>query len=226
MTEAREEPGIGDISPVAPAGVTIEPMLLLDSTGSMRWSAEEGKAPTRWEVILEAIGTMVEKLGAEDSQAAAEQAAGEDAGGLMTVTFAVDNVNKIGDLSPSNYREKLGKVELGNTTEIMPGWNALNEVYLEEFGDTPALDRPKMLALVITDGEALDTDQFAAELAKVGKTAFVTLAIMGYGAEHDRALQAYQKVAEGNDHVRVVSFGNTTDPQKLADAAISLVGQA
>jgi hypothetical protein len=100
------------------------------------------------------MGIIVEKLGAEDSQAAAEEEAGEDAGGLMTVTFAVDNVQKIGDLSPDNWREKWSKIRWGNQTEIMPGWNALNEVYLDEFGDTPALDRPKMLALIITDGEA------------------------------------------------------------------------
>jgi len=63
---------------------------------------------------------------------------------------------------------------------------------------------------------------FAAEMAKIGKRAYVVLAIMGYGEEHDRALQVYQRVATGNDHVRVVSFGNTTDPNRIADAILSL----
>ena len=220
----QEEPGIGDISPVAAAGVPKEPMALIDTTGSMTWENEEGSGMARKDVLGEAMGIIVEKLGAEDSQAAAEEEAGQDAGGLMTVTFAVDNVQKIGDLSPDNWREKWSTIRWGNQTEIMPGWNALNEVYLDEFGDTPALDRPKMMALIITDGEARDTDAFAAEMAKVGKSAYIVICIMGYGEEHDRALAVYQKVAEANDHVRVVSFGNSSDPNRIADAVISMVG--
>jgi hypothetical protein len=220
----QEEPGIGDISPVAVPGVEIEPMALIDTTGSMTWPNEEGGQTARKDVLGEAMGIIVEKLGAEDSQAEKEQEAGDDAGGLMTVTFAIDNVQKIGDLSPDNWHEKWNQIRWGNGTEIMPGWNALNEVFLDEFGDVPQLDRPKMLALIITDGEAIDTDAFAAEMLKVGKKAYVVLAIMGYGDEHDRALQAYQNVATQNDHVRVVSFGNTTDPNRIADAVVSLVG--
>jgi hypothetical protein len=220
----QQEPGIGDISPVAAAGVLKEPMALIDTTGSMTWENEEGTGMARKDVLGEAMGIIVEKLGAEDSQAAAEEEAGEDAGGLMTVTFAVDNVQKIGDLSPDNWRQKWSQIRWGNQTEIMPGWNALNEVYLDEFGDTPALDRPKMLALIITDGEAQDTDAFAAEMTKVGKSAYIVIGIMGFGEEHDRALSVYQKVAETNDHVRVVSFGNSSDPNKIADAVVSMVG--
>jgi hypothetical protein len=216
------EPGIGDISPVAAAGVEIEPMALIDTTGSMTWPNEDGGQTARKDVLGEAMGIIVEKLGAEDSQA--EKESGEDAGGLMTVTFAQDNVQKIGDLSPANWRTKWDQIRWGNGTEIMPGWNALGEVYLDEFGDVPQLDRPKMLALVITDGEAIDTDAFAEEMRKVGNRAYVVLAVMGYGEEHDRALRVYQDVASTNDHVRVVSFGNTTDPNRLADAVVSLVG--
>lgn len=201
-------------------------MALIDTTGSMLWANEENGQTTRKDVLGEAMGVVVEKLGAEDSQAAAEKAAGEDAGGLMTVTFAVDNVQKIGDLSSENWRDKWGKIRWGNGTEIMPGWNALNEVFLDEFGDVPQLDRPKMLALVITDGEAQDTDAFATELSKVGKRAYVVLAIMGYGDEHDRAKTVYEQVAAANDHVRVVSFGNSSDPTKIANAILSLAGVA
>lgn len=219
------EPNIGDISPVAAAGVPKEPMALIDTTGSMTWPNEEGGSSSRADVLGEAMGMIVDKLAAEDSQAESEKEAGEDAGGLMTVTFAKNNVHKIGDLSPANWRQKWGQIQWGNQTEIMPGWNALTEVYIDEFGDTPALDRPKMMALIITDGEAEDTDAFAAEMAKVGKSAYVVIALMGFGEEHDRAKAVYEQVATTNDHVRVVSFGNTSNPSGIADAVISMVGE-
>jgi hypothetical protein len=215
-------------------------MLLLDTTGSMTWSntgPETSTPPARKDVLGEAMGIIVEKLGALDSQAAAEEAAGEDKGGLMAVTFAagtdysVDEDDhptngKIGDLSVDNWRDKWGRIQWGNTTQIMPGWNALTEVFLDEFGETPALDRPKMLALVITDGEADDTDDFAKEMAKVGKSAYIVIALMGFGQEHDRAQTAYETVAAQNDHVRVVTFGNLTDPGQIADGVISMLGVA
>jgi hypothetical protein len=228
---AVDEPAIGDISAVAPAGVEKEPMLLLDTTGSMTWSntgPSRETAPSRWSILEEVLPAVVTRMTEEDSQRVKEQAeAGdEDEGGLMTVTFAGGQADKIGDISPENMKEQLAAIraKLGGGTEIMPGWNALNEVYLDEFGDTPQLDRPKMLAIVITDGEALDTEDFAAEMQKVGNRAYVVLAIMGYGTEHDQATAAYQKVADANDHVRLVSFGNTTDPDKITDAILSLAG--
>lgn len=229
MSTIQEEPGIGDISPIAAQGVETEPMLLLDTTGSMTWSntgPEQSTPPSRWSVLSESLGDIVTILGEKDSQAEKEKAAGEDAGGLMTVTFAGGAAECIDDLSPENWQTKLGDVErrLGGGTLIMPGWNTLVETYLEEFGETPALDRPKMAALVITDGEANDTDEFAAEMAKVKNRAYVALAIMGYGPEHDRAFEVYKKVAETNDHIRVVSFGNTTSSESITKAVISLLG--
>jgi hypothetical protein len=190
----------------------------------MTWPNEEGGRLSRADVLGEAMGIIVERLSALDSKAEAEQEAGEDAGGLMTVTFAKDNVQKIGDLSTDNWRHKWNQIRWGNQTEIMPGWNALTEVYIDEFGDTPALDRPKLMALIITDGEAADTDAFAAEMRKVGKSAYVVIALMGFGDEHDRAKSVYESVAQTNDHVRVVSFGNTSDPTGIANAVISMVG--
>lgn len=236
----QDEPAIGDISPMAPAGVEKEPMLLLDTTGSMTWSntgPTRETPPSRWSVLSEALGGVVQKMAEEDSQRAKEQAAAgdEDEGGLMTVTFAMGTDfsvdpddeptnGKIGDLSPENWQEKLKAVVLGGGTEILPGWNALMEVYLDEFGDTAAQDRPKILAIVVTDGEATDTEDFASELAKQGNRTYVALCVMGFGDEHDRALKIYQDVAAKNDHVRVLTFGNTTDPDVITNAILGLAG--
>jgi|SRR6185437_2185114 len=220
----RPEPEIGDISPVVPAGVEKEPMLLVDTTGSMSWENQEGSGTSRWDVLTEAIGAIVAKLAAEDSQAAAEKEAGEDAGGLMTVTFAGGNAYNIGDLNPENWREKWNQVQIGGGTAIMPGWEKLQETFMEEFGDVPTMERPQMLALIVTDGEATDTREFASAMERIKGNAHVCLAIMGHGTDHDEALAAYKKVAEGNDHVRVVSFGNATTPTQIADSVISLLG--
>src|SRR5947209_7241383 len=105
----------------------------------------------------------------------------------------------------------------------MPGWEMLVDQYLEEFGDVPKLDRPHLLALVITDGEAQDTDQFAQTLAQAKGGVYVCIAILGFGAEHDKALQAYQNIASQNDHVRVVTFGGETDPNAIADGLLSMI---
>lgn len=217
-----EEPGIGDISPVVPAGTEKEPMLLLDTTGSMSYSNDEADTFKRMDIIGEAIGTVVEKLGAEDSQAAAEAAAGEDAGGVMTVTFADGNAENIGDLSTANWREKWSKIQWGGNTYIMPGWELLVKTYQDEFG-TEGDDRPDMLGLIITDGEANDTDEFAAAIAQATNKTHVVIALLGYGDEHDRALATYQEIAAANTHVRVVTFGNQTDPATISRSVLSLV---
>jgi uncharacterized protein YegL len=204
-------------------GVEKEPMLLLDTTGSMSYPVAEGSSIQRRQVIGEAIGRIVEVLGAEDSQAAKEQAAGEDAGGLMTVTFAGGQAQSIDDLSPANWHQKWNAIQWGGGTVIMPGWEALVDQYMEEFGDVPKLDRPHLLALVITDGEANDTDQFAQTLAQAKGGVYVCIAILGFGQEHDRALQVYKQIEAQNSHVRVVTFGSETDPQTIADGLLSMM---
>lgn len=217
------EPSVNDLSPMLKPGVEKEPMLLLDTTGSMSYPVADGSRIERRQLIGEALGRIVEVLGAEDSQAAKEQASGEEAGGLMTVTFAGGSATCIDDLSPDNWRQKWSQIRWGGGTLIMPGWEALVEQYLEEFGDVPKLDRPHLLALVITDGEAEDTDQFAQTLAQAKGGVYVCIAILGYGHEHDRALEVYKKIEAQNDHVRVVTFGSETNPDTIADGLLSMM---
>ncbi len=221
MTSA--EPSVNDLSPMLKSGVEKEPMLLLDTTGSMSYPAANGSNVERRQVIGEAIGRIVEVLSAEDSQAAREQAAGEDAGGLMTITFAGGTAEDIEDLNPNNWRQKWNAIRWGGGTRIMPGWEMLVDTYLEEFGEVPKQDRPHLLALVITDGEADDTDQFAQTLAQAKGGVYVCIAILGFGTEHDRALQVYKRIEAENPHVRVVTFGGETDPSVIADGLLSMI---
>jgi hypothetical protein len=222
--QTTSEPSVNDLSPMLPAGVENEPMLLLDVTGSMSYPVAEGSSVERRQVIGEALGRVVEILAAKDSQAEAEAAAGSTAGGLMTITFAGGSADNIEDLNPSNWQSKWAAINWGGNTRIMPGWTLLVDTYLEEFGSRPKEDRPHLLGLVITDGEADDSAEFAEQLAKAKGGTYVCVAIVGYGAEHDQALASYQTVAAANDHVRVVTFGSETNPDTIADGIISLIG--
>jgi hypothetical protein len=220
------EPSVNDLRPMLKPGVENEPMLLLDTTGSMSYPVAEGSTVQRREVIGEAIGRIVEQLAAQDSQAAKEQAEGKDAGGLMTVTFAGGSAQCIDDLSPANWRQKWGAIQWGGGTQIMPGWSLLVDTYMGEFGEAPKLDRPHLLGLIITDGEAADTAEFAQTLAQTKGGTYVCVAILGFGPEHDQALAAYRQIAAANDHVRVVTFGSETDPTAIASGLLLLLGQA
>jgi uncharacterized protein YegL len=196
-----------------------EPMLLLDTTGSMNYPTEAGGQTKRRETIQEAIKIVVAELAKEDSQAEHE----EGGGGLRTVTFAGGDAYDIEDLNPDNLHAKWSQIRWGGGTYIMPGLEKLLEVYRDEFGSRPAEQRPTLLALVITDGEAEDTNEFAQAISRVGGSMYVALAIIGFGDEHDRALRAYQQIEARNKHVKVFSFGSETDPSTIAGALLRMI---
>ncbi len=68
----------------AQTGQEKEPMLLLDTTGSMNFGTAENDSTPRRDTIREAISIIVTRLAAADSQAGKEA----EGGGLRTVTFA------------------------------------------------------------------------------------------------------------------------------------------
>lgn len=231
MTTHAPEPTINDLNPVIPAGVPREPIALIDTSGSMTWSATgpgTSDFPLRRDVVGEAMGMLIRALEGQDSQAAAEQAAGdEDRGGLLVHLFA-DQDTELGDLNSANWRDKWGGIRWGGGTRIMSAWQAAQDAYLEEFGQTPVTSRPALLTLVITDGEAVDGDQFAKvmQAADAKSDIYFRVAIVGFGEEHDTTLHSYKAVESANaDHVRVVTFGGETDPQTVANGLISLVGR-
>ena len=191
-----------------------EPMLLLDTTGSMNYATSEHERTPRKNTIREAISLIVSRLAAADSQAEHE----EEGGGLRTITFADGRAHDLGDLNPDNLSEKWNMIEWAGGTRIMPGFNLLLKTYTDEFGQEPPAERPLLLALVITDGEADDTEAFKNTIARAAGSMYVALAIIGYGPEHDRALRAYQQVEAQNAHVKVLSFAGETDPETIADA--------
>lgn len=220
-----QEPSINDLNPMLAQGVEKEVVALIDTSGSMWWPVAEGSATTRAEVVGESMGMLVLHLEDEDSQAAAEQADGsDDMGGLLTYGFASE-VTEFGDLNSSNWRTRWGKVQWGGNTRIMPAWVKCQEEYLEEFEDVATIDRPALMALIITDGEAEDAAEFGKVLETAGAGRYFCVAIVGFGAAHDATLRAYKAAEQANPkHVRVVTFGSETDPTVIADGLKMLVG--
>lgn len=199
-------------------GMEKEPMLLLDVTGSMNYGSSENDRTPRRDTVREAIGIIVAALAEEDSQAAHEEE-----GGLRTVTFAGGQARDVGDLNPRNLNQKWSQITWAGGTRIMPGWNTLLSTYQDEFGSAEPSRRPLLLALVITDGEADDTAQFAQALSTASGNVYVVLAIVGYGPDHDAALRAYQAIEQNNAHVRVLTFASETDPQVIARSLLRMI---
>lgn len=197
-----------------------ELILLLDRTLSMTFGTSETDRTPRYATIREAIGSVVDVLAKEDSQGAQE----EGGGGLRTITFANGAASDLGDINPSNLRQKWASIQWDGGTWIMPGWNKVLSVYREEFGNKPVAERPKLLVPVVTDGEAEDFEAFSSVLRTLSGNTYVLLAPIGYGSEHDRALAAYQSAAATNPvHVRVMPFGSVTDPQEIAQGLLKMI---
>ena len=219
------EPSVNDLSPVVKPGVEKEPIAIIDTSGSMSWPVAEGSGTRRMDVVGEAMGLLVKHLEGEDSQAAAEQADGSDEKGGLLVHLFSDHATELGDLNSSNWRAKWDSIRWGGGTRIMSAWEAAQNDYLEEFGEVPALDRPVLLTLVITDGEAQDGAEFARVLEQANAQRKFCVAVVGFGADHDATLASYRAVeAKNSRHVRVVTFGGETDPSAIAEDLIQLIG--
>lgn len=199
-------------------------MLLLDTSMSMNWGVSGSDDTPRRVLVCDALRGVVAALAEHDAQGADE----EGGGGLRTVTFTsihhVPHVEDIGDVNPANFSAKWAGIQWRGSTVIRPGFDKLFQVYMDEFGARPPAERPKLVAIVITDGEAEDTEAFAAALATVGAGVYVALAIIGFGDEHDAAMRAYLSVAARNSHVRVVSLAAVSDSALVTRTVMSMLG--
>jgi hypothetical protein len=215
-----------NISPLAPAGAKVEPMLLLDVSGSEGDPASpDNPRPTRISVILEALPAIVEAVEEEDSEHD-DNPEEEDEGGLYTVCFS-DTVFNVGDLNSDNIAQKKAEIAgfVGGGTVIVPGWNALKAHYDDEFGSRPEAEQPILAALVITDGEADDADKFGKLLEDLGDKVRVAVAIVGYGKRHDRTVEQYTQIAKRNTNLRVLTFDSVTNSLVIARSLLALIGK-
>lgn len=227
----REElAALNNITPLAAPGKKVEPMLLIDLSGSEAEGAAPGSdRPRRIDVILEALPTIVEVLEAEDDEAADKAAAGEaeeEGGGVYTIGFS-DEVFDFGDLNSDNLPEKRREIlsKLGGGTIITPGWNALTSHYDDEFAGREDAAQRVLAGLIITDGEADDADKFGQVLESQPEHVHTAVAIVGHGKRHDRTVTQYTEIARRNPRVRVLTFDSVTNPLVIARSMLALIGK-
>lgn len=198
------------------AGETLEPMLLLDRTGSMNDPNDQ----TSWTPRREVIHHMIVKLSGalQKLDTAGQEEA--DEGGLRTVTFAGGEAEDVGDINPKNAEGKWGHIRWSGGTWIVPGFQKLLEVFKDEFGTS---SNTTLLAIVATDGEAEDINEFNRLLAQLGGGIYLVVLVLGYGDAHDKIVAAYDKIASVNHHVRVIPFtGDVTDDQ-VVDTLVAMI---
>ena len=244
MTERTETGGPNrtpreEITSVRKRNRKYEPVLLLDLSTSMDWSAEDEQDTSgewgtpgdtsRRKIVIEALPLLVKALASEDSEAATEQAGGSDElGGLLTFGFATEPV-EIGDLNESNLARRLNAIQCGGGTFVVPALKLALKDYNDEFEDDGDDTRVHEI-LILTDGEAKDWQELEPYLAAANANRVYVVAIVGHGTAALNTYKEYKTVADKNQsqdkfgkaHVHVVLFDGVTDPQEIGEDLVTL----
>jgi len=197
------------------------PVILLDTTGSMKEPCSQGGTLTRKDLVAQCIHVVVEMLSAADD--ADVQPAGWQRGCPLITFNAMDGGRYRGFVHPDNLNVEMGSVEFHGGTHIMDGWRTMLRTYENFFTEKQITNWPLLLCLIITDGELQDGHEFEQHLKHVHGRLFVEIAVVGFGEDHDRALHHYRHISHHHHHVRVTAFTGETDPRTIAAQLLSLV---
>ena len=155
----------------------VEPEVYLDESESEGWPWESNPNICTWDIQLDALRQLIIPFEQLDSQAATEQAGGDDGkGGVYTYPFSnrhqpMGTGDDDGDLNSANWDEKIGahiaryfkRGKPRGGTQIMEAVHVADEHFLKEFpGEN---NRPIRARVVFTDGLLGDADKLRAYLA-------------------------------------------------------------
>jgi len=144
--------------------------------------------------------------------------------GCPIITFnAIEQGVYRGFLHSENLQNEWPLIHFHGGTHIMDGFRTMLKTYEEHFTALPQIQWPLLLCLIITDGELQDGKEFEEHLKHIHGRAFVEIAVVGYGDDHDRALHHYRHIAHHHHHIRVTSFTNETDPHVIVTQLLSLI---
>jgi len=197
------------------------PVLLLDTTGSMNEPCSYGGNVTRKDLVLSCITVLIEMLSAVDD--AEVQPVGWKKGCPIITFNAIERGVYRGFMHSYNLQAEWPLIKFHGGTHIMDGFRTMLKTYEEHFFELPQTQWPLLLCLIITDGELQDGKEFEEHLKHVHGRAFVEIAVVGFGEDHDRALHHYRRISKHHHHIRVTSFTGETDPHLIAGQLLSLV---
>lgn len=242
-----------EIITLLPTESKAEPEFYLDCSQSEGWPWSASPAVCTWDVQVEAVRQLIVPFESLDSQAAAEQADGDDdKGGVYAYPFSniflpIGHGNDDGDLNSPNFEQKMLKDfyrkyfggathPVSGGTEIMEAIKAGDKHYLGEFKKDPRDKRPVRLRVVFTDGALQDAKKFKAYLEQA------TLSPKGYGAHGEwdevwaiailgetegggkAAYDQYRALAEDHPWIHAYYFESVVNPAEIAeDMAVAAV---
>jgi len=197
------------------------PVMLLDTTGSMNEPCSNGGTLARKDLVYQCVGVLCDMLAGMDD---AETQPPGWRRGCPAITFnGIEKGVYRGFLHADNLQPEWATIKFHGGTHIMDGWRTMLSTYQNHFTEFPQDQWPLLLCLIITDGELLDGHEFEQHLKHVHGRAFVEIAVVGYGEDHDRALRHYRHISHHHHHVRVTSFTGETDPRAIAVALLGAV---
>lgn len=197
-----------------------EPMLLIDTTGSMTEEAAEKSGIARLQVVGEMLPALITRLAAQDSAGAHE----EGGGGIYTVTFADGRADEFGDLNEKNIQHFWDTRQWAGSTRIMPGYDRIHAHYREEFlNNDEVTEKPKLLLVIPTDGELKDERQFEEALARDADSQYVVIALIGHGRDYQQALGAYHRLEARFPNIKVLEMGGVTDGTTVAQTIMDMI---
>lgn len=239
-----------EIVPLNTGPREVEPEQVIDFSESEGWAWDSNPSVCTWDIQAAAIRSFIAPFEILDSQAAGEQADGDDdKGGIYSYGFSslflpFGSGADDGDLNSSNIEEKMaaflarygkdGKPQGG--TEIMTAVMAADTHFFGEFGSRLREQRPVRARVVWTDGALADETSFRAYLSQA------VLSAEGYGAhgewdevwaiailgEQDGgghgAYAQYRQLAADHPWIHAYYFENVVNPDEIAeDMAIAVI---
>jgi len=201
------------------------PVILLDTSGSMACETISASSQVPKMVLAKQIcANLCARLATIDDADRLQQAPGVPLITFNTFDGGVDR----GFLHPGCFEQEWANIEFHAGTHIMDAWRAMLKRYRESFESRPKgpAQWPLLLTLVLTDGELKDGHEFEQHLKHIKGSAFVEVAVIGYGEEHDRACEHYQRISRSHPHVRVTQFTNCEDIDMIVQQLLTMVNPA
>ena len=188
---------------------SVPPLRSQDTTGSMQFPCSARTQLPRRELVRDALGTLVASI---------EQRQGPSGVGLRTIAFGGGAALDLGYLSTHDFGQQWQRLSWTGGTYITPAWQCAYSTYCAEAGASGAA----LLAVLLTDGEAADLQNFEAALAADPRV-HMLVALVGFGPDHDASFTSFMALAARNPRVKLVSFTGEQNARAIGETLSRIV---